>query len=160
MKEILGFNYHLDERADSELDSLNESINEIIKARPEFKSIKEVTFFIKDEDDSDSLSLMTKVHFRSGDSIESEFTSHVDKSAIELSRNELEAYFPKEQIVKIEKYLENGVLESEYLEAHEPQVFKSLSKIYLISLAPNTLNGAEFTSSDREFFLKIVQSQN
>lgn len=150
---LLGFNYHLEEKISSLLEGLNDSMKEELKRDKDLKAIKDIDFYLSENND-----LRVKVTFRSNNSVDELFSSHVDRGAINLGQPEISAYFGEEKLNKVSKHLEGGALEAAYLEVHEPEVFLQLSKIYLLECSPNTFNGAEFTKSDKDFFLNLIKS--
>lgn len=148
----LGFSHHLQNSMDDNLHNLNESVMLEVKNRKELSSIKNVSFDLE----SEPLRLEVTVSLRDGRKEQRIYSSHVDKSAVELPRYVSEAYFGVEKTRAISSFFDDGALEHEFLTVHEPDLCKQLEEDYLLNCAPNTMNGHEFTDSDLRFFLDII----
>lgn len=154
-KNHFGFSHLLDESHDDQVYLLEKSVMKEIKKRPELSSIKDVGFSFEGE----PTKLECTVSLRDGRSITKTFADHVDEGAVKFCDYEATAYFGFEKLGEVEKFFCDGPLEYDFLSVHEPELCEQLRKGYMLSSTPNTENGSEFTESDLEFFLGIINEK-
>jgi hypothetical protein len=156
-KNHFGFSHLLDGTHDDQIYMLEKSVMNEVKNRPELSNIKSVKFSFEGEDKT---RLECTVNLRDGRTITREFTSYVDEGAIHFCDYEAAAYFGFDKYNEVEKFFEDGPLEHDFLSVHEPDLCEQLRKGYMLSSTPNTENGSEFTESDLEFFLGLLNESD
>ena len=152
-ENYLGHNAHYELEIQGAIESLNESVNEEIKKFDTLSSIKNVEFYIDEEETA----IYVNVYFKSGDTINRDVIFFIDSSYISLTKEDIEGYFGEDKLTGVKKHLDDleGVFNAEFLSSREPELYKQLSLKYLLDNCPNTLYGKEFTESDHDFFAAL-----
>lgn len=156
---ILGYSYQLNEKNDETLASLNLSVEELMKSNEVLKKFESIDFHLEGAVEDSNLRLMFRYKTKDGKEGNELFSSHVDKGAISLTSEWIQAYFGEKKFENISKDLEENfnILEADYLEKQEPELYQQLSEEYLLSCSPNVRDGAEFTKEDERLFLDILE---